>query len=163
MRAWRESFSTKLPCSRSGRPAVVGGTDFNLIPFNTILVLILFENVFWSSLLHLWPHWWTRHHSTALFSCAGRFFFLARSDTESATMTRLDWPRHSLLIRNKFVLPRIWKKCNRMTQSSSMGSQMQQTTFDKVSKKYKDEYGFKGYQVEISSTNYGRAVATAAR
>ena len=43
-------------------------------------------------------------------------------------------------------------------QSSSMGSQMQQTTFDKVSKKYKDEYSFLGYQVKIGSTNYGRAV-----
>ena len=48
-------------------------------------------------------------------------------------------------------------------QSSSMGSQMQQTTFDQVSKKYKDEYGFKGYQVKICSTNYGRAATTAAR
>ena len=38
-----------------------------------------------------------------------------------------------------------------------MGSQMQQTTSDKDAKKYKDEYGFKGYQVKICSTNYGRA------
>ena len=28
-----------------------------------------------------------------------QLFFLARSDTESATMTQLDGPRHSLLIR----------------------------------------------------------------
>ena len=43
-------------------------------------------------------------------------------------------------------------------QSSTMGSQMQQTTFDKVSKKYKDEYSFLGYQVKICSTNYGRTM-----
>ena len=38
-----------------------------------------------------------------------------------------------------------------------MGSQFKQTTLDKVSKKYRDEYGFNGYQVKISPTNYGRA------
>ena len=38
-----------------------------------------------------------------------------------------------------------------------MGSRMQQTTLDDVFKKCKDEYGFKGYQVKIRSTNYVRA------
>ena len=66
------------------------------------------------------------------------FFFLARSNEWRVQSIRIDWTRHSLLIRNKCVLLRIWKKCNRKMQSSSMGSRMQQTTFDQVSKKYKD-------------------------